>query len=365
MHFKKLIYLKMKTIIAINLLITMLALINAQAIYQVHSQYKSICDSETGTELGRAIIESELIGNETSLNETSSSILFNITLQDNNHNEYQANCKIENSDDSNSSYCLFDPPNEDTKLFFKSNSLVIIEGIGEIQFSEDFYIDARGCHNEEDDNPTNSTDEIPEGESTENITDYVVDINSTINFTDELPEGESIENITDYVVDINSTINFTDELPEGESTENITDYVVDINSTINFTDELPERESTENITDYVNINVTDEFSENFTFASDEMENNTNQTTSNITEAEEKLNINLSFRQINFFVFYNYQITFKFFGLTTFKFEKGYEISLFLYLMFKDGTLDSKLTEAKCILDENVNPLDGQAQADFS
>ena len=225
MHFKKLIYLKMKTIIAINLLITMLALINAQAIYQVHSQYKSICDSETGTELGRAIIESELIGNETSLNETSSSILFNITLQDNNHNEYQANCKIENSDDSNSSYCLFDPPNEDTKLFFKSNSLVIIEGIGEIQFSEDFYIDARGCHNEEDDNPTNSTDEIPEGESTENITDYVVDINSTINFTDELPEGESTENITDYVVDINSTINFTDELPEGESIEN--DYVVE------------------------------------------------------------------------------------------------------------------------------------------
>ena len=213
----------MKTIIAINFLITMLALINAQVIYQVHSQYNSICDSETGTELGRAIIESELIGNESLINEMTSSIHFNITLQDNNHNEYQANCKIENSDDSNSSYCLFDPPNEDTKLFFKNNSLVIIEGIGEIQFSEDFYIDARGWNNKEDDNPTNSTDELPEGETIDNITDNV-----TINVTDELPEEETIDNITDNV-----TINVTDELPEGETIDNITDNVT-INVTVNY-----------------------------------------------------------------------------------------------------------------------------------
>ena len=251
MHFIKLIYLKMKMIITINLVLIMVALINAQAIFQVHSHSGSYCEYETG--LGRVNIQVKLL-NEILENDKSSFIYFNMTLQDKSENEYKAKCKIEYSDGViTSSYCQFDPPKVETYLYYKKNSLFIIEGSDEVQFNEDFYIIAQGCNNNENDNGTE---------------------NNISTQTDELTGNEIIDNITE-------------------------------NNTANLTDELTEEEIKDNITDNNTINVTDEFSDNFTFTSDEIDNNTNQTTSNITETEKKLDISLSFRQINFFVFYNY------------------------------------------------------------
>ena len=105
---------------------------------------------------------------------------------------------------------------------------------------------------------------------------------------------------------------------------------------------------------------------NYEFIEDDNDNITGHETSNkIIEAENKLNISLSFRQINFFEISNSTITFKFFGLTTKKLEKEYEIILSLNLISEDGTFEFYYSRAKCILDESVNPIDGQAQADFS
>jgi hypothetical protein len=57
--------------------------------------------------------------------------------------------------------------------------------------------------------------------------------------------------------------------------------------------------------------------------------------------------------------------FKFFGLTTKAIKKGFQFPLFLHLMLENGDLDPTLSQATCTLGEDVNPQDGQAQADFN
>ena len=82
-------------------------------------------------------------------------------------------------------------------------------------------------------------------------------------------------------------------------------------------------------------------------------------------AQKLLDLNLSFRQLNKFEISNNKITFKFFGLTTQPIQKGFKITLFLHLMLENGKLDPTLSQATCTLGEEVNPQDGQAQADFN
>ena len=79
------------------------------------------------------------------------------------------------------------------------------------------------------------------------------------------------------------------------------------------------------------------------------------------------NIKLTFRQINRFVFnlIDSQITFKLFVITTESLPKGKAITLFLYLILKDGTVEPNLTKAQCTLDETVNPRNRRIQADFT
>ena len=79
------------------------------------------------------------------------------------------------------------------------------------------------------------------------------------------------------------------------------------------------------------------------------------------------NIKLTFRQINKFRFslIDSQITFKLFVITTESIEKGNTINLFIYLVLKDGTIETKLSKALCTLDETVKPKNGNIQADFS
>ena len=69
------------------------------------------------------------------------------------------------------------------------------------------------------------------------------------------------------------------------------------------------------------------------------------------------NISLIFRQINAFIFYetSSEITFKLFVLTSESIKKGKEITLLLYLILKDGVVESNLSKAICILDETVSP----------
>ena len=82
-------------------------------------------------------------------------------------------------------------------------------------------------------------------------------------------------------------------------------------------------------------------------------------------AQRFLDISLSFRQINKFEISSNKIMFKFFGLTTKAIKKGFQFPLFLHLMLENGDLDPTLSQATCTLGEDINPQDGQAQADFN
>ncbi|MBR4496345.1 MAG: hypothetical protein IKP12_04370, partial [Acholeplasmatales bacterium] len=75
----------------------------------------------------------------------------------------------------------------------------------------------------------------------------------------------------------------------------------------------------------------------------------------------------SFRQLNAFKFNKNkgQITFNFYGLTTKPLNKGINISLFIYLILEDGTIEPTLREANCSLNEEVNKVEKITQADFS
>ena len=426
----------MKTIVAINLLITMISLINAQITYLVHSQSESICDY--GNELAKAMIQVQKI-KANSTNETASNdstIYFNITLQDEN-DEYPANCEIDSSlKDNNSSFCLFEPPNENTTLKYKNGSLVMTneEGDNYVDFNDDFSIVAQKCDdgdhngtnntstnrtddtdnqnstdvnttdlisdNTTDNNTTNNTDLISDNvtdtnttNNTDLISDNVTDTNTTNNtdlISDNVTDTNTTNNtdlISDNVTDTNTTNNtdlisdnvtdtndtnttdlISDNVTDTNTTNNtdlISDNVTDTNTT-NITDGLTEL--TDNITDNNTTNVTDGLTEptdnNITDTTEELNDNTDQAPINKTEAEEKLKISLSFRQINFFEFVNHEISFSFYGLTTDKLDKGFEIRLFVFLILENGELDTELSEAICTLEEDVDPKDGQAQADF-
>ena len=84
-------------------------------------------------------------------------------------------------------------------------------------------------------------------------------------------------------------------------------------------------------------------------------------------AQKLLDLSLSFRQLNEFKFSQNsgEITFNFFGLTTERIEKNSQIVLMVYLILEGGALDTTLSEATCILGDEVNPTKGQAQADFA
>ena len=81
-------------------------------------------------------------------------------------------------------------------------------------------------------------------------------------------------------------------------------------------------------------------------------------------AQRFLDLSLSFRQLNKFEIASDKIMFKFFGLTTQKIQQGFQITLFLHLKLENGNLDQALSQATCTLSEEVNPTNGQSQADF-
>ena len=85
------------------------------------------------------------------------------------------------------------------------------------------------------------------------------------------------------------------------------------------------------------------------------------------EAEKKLDISLSFRQINHFIFNptSHFITFYFFGITTQPIKASYQFIIELYLILSGGVMDTTLSEAICTLEQAVEPKGKQAQADFS
>ena len=76
-------------------------------------------------------------------------IKFKMTLYDKYKWEYPAECYIGNSPQDSTnfvSYCLFIPPLYDTFLYYKKNSLDIIEGRDNITINNDFYVIAQKCY---------------------------------------------------------------------------------------------------------------------------------------------------------------------------------------------------------------------------
>ena len=135
-------------------------------------------------------------------------------------------------------------------------------------------------------------------------------------------------------------------------------YAIDTSS---FDEEIRIIDESSNNTENTEGSIT--IDDNSIYMSDELNNETQ----DIIKAETKLNLNLTFRQFNLFVFneITHLITFKLFSITSQTMEKGKTIILFIYLIFEDGTVDSTLSKAKCTLDESVNPKDKEVQADFS
>ena len=84
------------------------------------------------------------------------------------------------------------------------------------------------------------------------------------------------------------------------------------------------------------------------------------------DVENKMNANITFRQVSGFNFdkLNYFITFYFFGLTHQYLEKGYYFFIDLYLIFENGEKDTSVSQANCTLNETVDPDNEEVQADF-
>jgi len=85
----------------------------------------------------------------------------------------------------------------------------------------------------------------------------------------------------------------------------------------------------------------------------------------LEEAEGKLKISLSFRQLNKYSQQDDTITFFFYGLTTQKLEKDFNFPIYVKLILMSGEREEEEREAKCVLQEEASPEDGQSvQADF-
>jgi len=85
----------------------------------------------------------------------------------------------------------------------------------------------------------------------------------------------------------------------------------------------------------------------------------------LEEAEKKLKITLSFRQLNKYSQQDDTITFFFYGLTTEKLEKGFNFPMYVKLILMSGEREEDEREATCVLQEDATPENGQpVQADF-
>ena len=85
--------------------------------------------------------------------------------------------------------------------------------------------------------------------------------------------------------------------------------------------------------------------------------------------DEKMYTNITFRRVNAFHFdkVEYFIIFNFFGLTSVHLDLDLEYYsiMDLHLIFKEGEMDISVSQAKCSLNNTVNPTeDEEVQADF-
>ena len=90
------------------------------------------------------------------------------------------------------------------------------------------------------------------------------------------------------------------------------------------------------------------------------------TNGELKASEQKLNVKLSFRQVNKFKQVGGKISFSFFGLVTQKLEIGFKIEIWLFLLLPGGKREKTERKATCQLLDNISPKSGQQlQADFS
>ena len=85
------------------------------------------------------------------------------------------------------------------------------------------------------------------------------------------------------------------------------------------------------------------------------------------ETEKKLDVTLSSRQINQFIFNptSHFITFYFYGITTQPITASYQIIIELYLILSAGVMDNTLSNVECTLGQAVDSDGKKAQANFS
>ena len=314
--------------------------------------------SAKAQEIGDETNNSTTSSNQTQENETDSNSTnteaSNTTNEDNNATDTNSteNETISDTTDTNSTENETISDTNTTETNSTENETVIDTNTTETNSTDnETVIDTNKTETNSTDNETVSDTNKTETNSTDNET--VSDTNTT--------ETNSTDNET--VIDTNTTSDTN--TTETNSTDNET--VSDTNTTeTNSTDN--ETVSDTNTTETNSSDLISNETENITDSGDDL-NTTNKTSDedlDLKEAEKKMNISLSFRQISGF---NYtsnksEISFNFYGLTTEKLVEGYEILLRLFLILGDGTMDTNPTEAKCILNESITLEGEQTQADF-
>ena len=312
---------------------------NTEAIYILFSHSGSWCDYQT--KLGRVNPQVHKMNNS-----KAESVTIKMTLIDESENEYPAECIINNNTNS---YCLFTPPETNTNLYYKNDSLNISKGSDMVAIEDDFYVIAQKCEGSGNIGKFNNSEVIYKIFShSGGWCDYETKlgkVNLQVQMNNHKNESVSIQMI----------------LIDGDKNEYPAECVIN-NNTNSYCLFTPPKTNTNlyykkdslNISEGSDIvTIEDDF---YVIAQkcDDSESISNKTS-------------LIFRQINEFVFSNIssEITFKIFVLTSEFIPKGKEITLLLYLILKGGIVESNLSKAICILDEEVSPKDGKVQADFN
>ena len=351
-----LIFIKVKSVTnQIIFILILIANVATKGTYKVHSHSKSFCDYEKG--LGKVNIQVIQEGL------TNDKVSFNMNLVDNEENKYAAQCTIgeekgipepEVGDGENESEKSDIKVDDDIKEYEKENSE---------KESIDVYIDVKVHVDTEMEEEKESID---------------IDV-----YTEKQErEKEFLNEDIDVVIDESSEekLDDLDYLEVKDEKENESDRRRRLLKKKNSKEKLKKRKLEERYLSGICYFDPPKESYNLYYEKDSLalaprvEDEVvieddffviTQKCLSAEQAEKQLDIHISFRQLNKFEQKNDIITFYFFGLTNEKYEIGFTIEFYIYLILANGEKEKEERKVACSLEEPTVPNQHfPVQADF-